>query len=295
MSPKRSRSRLPSWLKNKDPLQKGMITTKNLLQGLKLNTVCQEARCPNIGECYARKTATFMILGEKCTRNCRFCAVTSGEPSPVDPREPDRIVEAVSRLDLRHVVITSVTRDDLPDGGSRQFVRVIEKLRNYDPELKIEILTPDFQQDSGATDLIVAASPDIFNHNIETVPRLYSRVRPEASYRGSLKVLERVAGSPADIITKSGLMLGLGETREEILQVFHELREINCDMLTIGQYLQPARANLPVQEYIRPETFQQYKEKALEMGFKAVASGPHVRSSYLAEEISQEIFSQGES
>ena len=272
-----------------------MITTKNLLQGLKLNTVCQEARCPNIGECYARKTATFMILGEKCTRSCQFCAVTSGKPSPVDPREPDRIVEAVSRLDLRHVVITSVTRDDLPDGGSRQFVSVIEKLRNYDPELKIEILTPDFQQDSGATDLIVAASPDIFNHNIETVPRLYSRVRPEASYRGSLKVLDRVAGSPADIITKSGLMLGLGETREEILQVFHELREINCDMLTIGQYLQPARANLPVQEYIRPETFQQYKEKALEMGFKAVASGPHVRSSYLAEEISQEIFSQGES
>ncbi len=294
MSPKKSRSRLPSWLKNKDPLQKGMITTKNLLQGLKLNTVCQEARCPNIGECYARKTATFMILGEKCTRNCQFCAVTSGEPSPVDPREPDRIVEAVSRLDLKHVVITSVTRDDLPDGGSRQFVRVIEKLRNYDPELKIEILTPDFQQDSGALNRIIAASPDIFNHNIETVPRLYSRVRPEASYRGSLKVLERVAGSPADIITKSGLMLGLGETPEEVLQVFRELREINCDMLTIGQYLQPARANLPVQKYIKPETFQQYKEKALGLGFKAVASGPHVRSSYLAEEISQEIFSQKE-
>ncbi len=295
MSPKNSRSRLPSWLKNKDPLQKGMITTKNLLQGLKLNTVCQEARCPNIGECFARKTATFMILGEKCPRNCRFCAVTSGEPSPVDPREPDRIVEAVSRLKLRHVVITSVTRDDLPDGGSRQFVRVIEKLRSYDPDLKIEILTPDFQQDSRALDRIIAARPDIFNHNIETVPRLYSRVRPEACYQGSLKVLERVARNPANIITKSGLMLGLGENRKEVIEVFRDLQKINCDMLTIGQYLQPARSNLPVQEYIKPETFQQYKEKALEIGFKAVASGPHVRSSYLAEEISQEILFQGES
>ena len=295
MSPKKSRSRLPSWLKNKDPLQKGMITTKNLLQGLKLNTVCQEARCPNIGECYARKTATFMILGEKCTRNCQFCAVTSGEPSPVDPREPDRIVEAVSRLGLKHVVITSVTRDDLPDGGSRQFVRGIERLRDYDSELKIEILTPDFQQDSGALNRIIVARPDIFNHNIETVPELYSRVRPEASYQGSLKVLKRVAESQANIITKSGLMLGLGENREQILQVFRDLREVNCDMLTIGQYLQPARANLPVQEYIRPETFQQYKEEALALGFKAVAAGPHVRSSYLAEEISQEVFSQGES
>ncbi len=289
MTKNNRRKRLPDWLKNKDLLQQGMHTTKNLLQGLDLNTVCQEARCPNIGECYAKKTATFMILGNNCTRNCKFCAVESAPPTEPDPEEPERILAAVKRLKLKHVVITSVTRDDLPDGGAEQFVKTIKKLRSYDDKLTIEILTPDFQHQRKPLEKIIAARPDIFNHNIETVPELYSEVRPEANYQGSLQVLATVANSPADILTKSGLMLGLGETEEQLYQVFRDLREVNCDILTLGQYLQPTRANIAVREYINPKKFQEYKEQALTYGFKAVAAGPHVRSSYLAEELSQNI------
>ncbi|MFW5789740.1 MAG: lipoyl synthase [Bacillota bacterium] len=285
------RKRLPEWLRGKDPLQRGMIATKKMLDGLELNTVCQNARCPNIGECYAKKTATFMILGKNCTRNCKFCAVQGDDPEPVDPEEPNRIAKAVNKLGLRHAVITSVTRDDLEDGGSEQFVKVIKTIREINPEVTIEILTPDFNNDKEALNKIIAAKPEIFNHNIETVPSLYELVRPEADYQQSLDVLKTVADSD-DIIIKSGLMLGLGETENELFQVWKDLLKSGCEILTMGQYLQPGHENVQVKEYIRPEKFDELKEKALKLGFKTVASGPHVRSSYLAEETGKDLLNK---
>ena len=277
------RKRLPKWLRGKDPLQRGMVDTKKMLDGLELNTVCQNARCPNIGECYAKKTATFMILGRNCTRNCKFCAVQGETPEPIDPEEPTRIAKAVDKLELKHAVITSVTRDDLEDGGSKQFVKVIHEIRKMNPNVTIEILTPDFNNDKSAINRIIKAKPEIFNHNIETVPSLYGQVRPEADYQQSLDVLKTVADA-GDIIVKSGLMLGLGETETELMQVWKDLLKSGCEILTMGQYLQPGHGNIPVKEFIKPEKFEEYKEKALNLGFKTVASGPHVRSSYLAEE-----------
>lgn len=285
------RKRLPEWLRGKDPLQRGMVDTKKMLDGLELNTVCQNARCPNIGECYAKKTATFMILGRNCTRNCKFCAVQGGTPEPVDPEEPDRIAEAVDKLGLRHAVITSVTRDDLEDGGSEQFVKVINAIRDRNPNVTIEILTPDFNNNKAALNKIIAAKPEIFNHNIETVPSLYDLVRPEADYQQSLDVLKTVADS-GDIIIKSGLMLGLGESEEELFQVWEDLLDSGCEILTMGQYLQPGHGNIQVKEYIRPEKFDKLKDKALKLGFKTVASGPHVRSSYLAEETGKSLLNK---
>ncbi|MFW6382083.1 MAG: lipoyl synthase [Bacillota bacterium] len=285
------RKRLPEWLRGKDPLQRGMIATKKMLDGLELNTVCQNARCPNIGECYAKKTATFMILGKNCTRNCKFCAVQGDDPEPLDPEEPNRIAKAVNKLGLRHAVITSVTRDDLEDGGSEQFVKVIKTIREINPEVTIEILTPDFNNDKEALNKIIAAKPEIFNHNIETVPSLYELVRPEADYQQSLDVLKTVADSD-DIIIKSGLMLGLGETENELFQVWKDLLKSGCEILTMGQYLQPGHENVQVKEYIRPEKFDELKEKALKLGFKTVASGPHVRSSYLAEETGKDLLNK---
>ncbi len=279
----KQRKRLPEWLRGKDPLQRGMVDTKKMLDGLEINTVCQNARCPNIGECYAKKTATFMILGRNCTRNCKFCAVQGETPEPVDPEEPARIAKAVDKLKLRHAVITSVTRDDLEDGGAEQFVKVIHAIREVNPNITIEILTPDFNNDNNAIKKIIEASPEIFNHNIETVPSLYNQVRPEADYQQSLDVLKAVADA-GDIIIKSGLMLGLGETEDELIQVWKDLLKSGCEILTMGQYLQPGHANIQVKEYIKPEKFKELKEKALKLGFKTVASGPHVRSSYLAEE-----------
>jgi lipoic acid synthetase len=283
------RKRLPKWLRNKDPLQKGMLATRNMLKNLELNTVCQSARCPNIGECYSKKTATFMILGQYCTRNCRFCSVTHHRPEAVEPEEAVRVAEAVEKLKLKHAVITSVTRDDLEDGGAEQFVRVINAIRERRPEVSVEVLTPDFNNDQAALEKIIKARPEIFNHNVETVPSLYEKVRPQADYQQSLAVLNKVAASDPDILIKSGMMLGLGESEEELNAVWKDLLQAGVEILTMGQYLQPTNENIEVAEYIRPEKFEELKEKALTLGFKSVSSGPHVRSSYLAEETYQEL------
>jgi len=283
------RKRLPKWLRNKDPLQKGMLATRNMLKNLELNTVCQSARCPNIGECYSKKTATFMILGQYCTRNCRFCSVTHHRPEAVEPEEAVRVAEAVEKLKLKHAVITSVTRDDLEDGGAEQFVRVINAIRERRPEVSVEVLTPDFNNDQAALEKIIKARPEIFNHNVETVPSLYEKVRPQADYQQSLAVLNKVAASDPDILIKSGMMLGLGESEEELNAVWKDLLQAGVEILTMGQYLQPTNENIEVAEYIRPEKFEELKEKALALGFKSVSSGPHVRSSYLAEETYQEL------
>ncbi|PTW02780.1 lipoic acid synthetase [Halanaerobium saccharolyticum] len=283
------RKRLPKWLRNKDPLQKGMLATRNMLKNLELNTVCQSARCPNIGECYSKKTATFMILGQYCTRNCRFCSVTHHRPEAVEPEEAVRVAEAVEKLKLKHAVITSVTRDDLEDGGAEQFVRVINAIRERRPEVSVEVLTPDFNNDQAALEKIIKARPEIFNHNVETVPSLYEKVRPQADYQQSLAVLNKVAASDPDILIKSGMMLGLGESEEELNAVWKDLLQAGVEILTMGQYLQPTNENIEVAEYIRPEKFAELKEKALALGFKSVSSGPHVRSSYLAEETYQEL------
>jgi len=286
---KNHRKRLPEWLRQKDPLQKGMLATRNMLKNLELNTVCQNARCPNIGECYSKKTATFMVLGQYCTRNCRFCSVTHHKPEAVDPAEAERVAEAVDKLKLKHAVITSVTRDDLKDGGAEQFVRVIKAIRERCPGVSIEVLTPDFNDYQPAIDKIIAARPEIFNHNIETVSSLYNQVRPQADYQQSLRVLNKVAAADPDIWIKSGIMLGLGENEGELIEVWDDLLKAGVEILTMGQYLQPSNQNIEVTEYIRPEKFAELKEKALARGFKAVSSGPHVRSSYLAEEIYQQL------
>lgn len=281
---RKARKRLPEWLRKKDPLQKGMLATRNMLKELELNTVCQNARCPNIGECYSKKTATFMILGQYCTRNCRFCSVNHHKPEKVDPAEAERVAEAVEKLNLRHAVITSVTRDDLEDGGAEQFVKVIRAIKERTPEVSVEVLTPDFNEYQPAIEKIIKAKPEIFNHNIETVPSLYDQVRPQANYEQSLRVLNKVAEAE-DILIKSGMMLGLGESEAELFEVWKDLLEAGVQILTMGQYLQPTQENIEVAEYIRPEKFAELKEKALTAGFEAVSSGPHVRSSYLAEEI----------
>ncbi|MFP4371615.1 MAG: lipoyl synthase [Halanaerobium sp.] len=284
-----SRKRLPAWLRQKDPLQKGMLATRNMLKNLELNTVCQNARCPNIGECYSKKTATFMILGQQCTRSCRFCSVSHQQPEKVDPTEAERVAEAVDKLKLKHAVITSVTRDDLKDGGAEQFVRVIRAIRERCPGVSIEVLTPDFNNYQPAIDKIISAGPEIFNHNIETVPSLYSRVRPQADYQQSLSVLNKVAAAEQDILIKSGIMLGLGESEAELIKVWDDLLQAGVEILTMGQYLQPTNENIEVAEYIKPKKFAELKQKALARGFKAVSSGPHVRSSYLAEEIYEQL------
>jgi len=258
---------------------------EELLADLRLHTVCQSARCPNVGECFGRGTATFMILGDVCTRNCRFCAVEKGRPSPVDPDEPQRVAEAAVRLGLRHVVVTSVTRDDLPDGGAAQFAATVRAVRERLPESTIEVLIPDFGGSLAALAQVIASGPQVINHNLETVPRLYPRVRPRADYHRSLGVLEWVKRRAPHLLTKSGLMLGLGETQQEVLAVMRDLRRVGCDLLTLGQYLQPTAQQLPVTRYVPPEEFQWYKEQGERMGFRAVAAGPLVRSSYRADEV----------
>jgi lipoic acid synthetase len=256
-----------------------------MLRELRLHTVCEEAGCPNRGECFGRGCAAFMILGRVCTRGCRFCCVEKGNPAPVDADEPENVARAVELLGLGHVVLTSVTRDDLPDGGAAHFAAVIRAIRHTmdDNPPRIEVLIPDFMGDSDALLTVLAARPDIINHNIETVPRLYSAVRPEADYRRSLELLGRVKDINPAILTKSGIMVGLGETFGEVLGVFADLRAAGCELLTVGQYLAPSRRHYPVAEYIRPEVFEEYKRRALEMGFLHVESGSLVRSSYMAE------------
>ena len=260
---------------------------ERLLADLSLHTVCQEARCPNIAECFGRGTATFMILGDTCTRDCRFCAIKHGRPAPPDPGEPERVAEAAARLGLRHVVITSVTRDDLPDGGAGQFAETVWAVRRRLPEATVEVLIPDFGGSCAALEMVLAAAPDVLNHNLETVPRLYRRVRPGADYHCSLGVLAWAGTRAPQMVTKSGLMLGLGETVEEVLGVMYDLRRAGCDVLTLGQYLQPTEEQLGVVRYVPPHEFAAYEGKGLEMGFRAVVAGPLVRSSYRAAELMQ--------
>ncbi len=268
--------RHPEWIKVKST---GTHNTKKILRHHGVSTVCEEARCPNQGKCFSESTATFMILGDRCTRNCSFCAVESSNPLPLDPGEPQRVAEAASALGLEFVVITSVTRDDLPDGGAGQFAETIQAIQNKNNTMKIEVLTPDFKGDSNALKTVLDARPDVFNHNIETVPSLYNKVRPMADYETSLNVLRRAKSLRPDLRSKSGIMLGLGETGPEVISVMKEIRETGCDFLTIGQYLRPRRTNIPLTEYIRPEVFEEYRVKGLEMGFQAVASSPLTRSS----------------
>ncbi|MFN3821221.1 MAG: lipoyl synthase [bacterium] len=279
------RSPKPSWLKIRLATTPTFGEVAGTLRHLNLNTVCQEARCPNINECWNRGTATFMILGDVCTRGCRFCNVKTGKPLPVDPEEPRRVAQAAYKMGLRWVVVTSVDRDDLPDGGASQFTQVVKEIRKVLPETGVEILTPDFRDKPQAVDIIMENPPDVFSHNVETVPRLYRRVRPGADYQRSLNLLSQFARR--EIIAKSGIMLGLGETLPEVIQVLHDLREAGVRSLAIGQYLRPTPAHWPVVRYVPPEEFQTLKEYALSMGFVHIAAGPLVRSSYLAEEAVQ--------
>ena len=278
-------ARFPDWLRKKIPGGGEIQVTRQIIGDLGLNTVCSSARCPNLGECFSRKTATFMILGERCTRGCRFCAVEKGQPGPPYPSEPDRVAGAVAALGLNYAVVTSVTRDDLPDGGASQFVKTIGAIRERQPGTAVEVLTPDFAGRPGPIDAVASAMPEVYNHNLETVPRLYRRVRPGAGYRRSLALLERVKKSQPGVITKSGLMVGLGETLEEIKQAMADLRAAGCDMITVGQYLQPSPGHLEVNDFVTPEAFEEVRRAALEMGFRHALCGPFVRSSYKAREV----------
>jgi lipoic acid synthetase len=275
--------RLPPWLKRRIPAAGDFAATDRVLADLQLETVCTEARCPNRGECWSRRTATFMVLGRVCTRPCGFCAVERGRPDPVAEDEPERVAEAAARLGLRHVVVTSVTRDDLPDGGARHFARCIHAVRAR-TSATVEVLTPDFDGRPELVDEVLAARPDVFNHNIETVARLQRRVRRSSSYRVSLEVLRRVKRRSPDVAVKSGVMLGLGETMSEVLDLFADLRSAGVEILTVGQYLSPSPKHLPVERFVPPEEFARLGRLAEGMGFAHVASAPFVRSSYHADE-----------
>lgn len=274
----------PRWLKQRLPAGAEHEKIRSLIKDHGLHTVCEKAQCPNRWECYSRQTATFLILGPGCTRNCRFCAVGK-DLQPPDVAEPGRVADAVMQMKLRYAVITSVTRDDLPDGGAGFFAATISAVRAKDPSIRIEVLVPDFQGNSSAIQTVINARPDVINHNIETVSRLYPLVRPGADYLRSLKLLRMIKENSRGIPSKSGLMLGLGETEDEIIRTLQDLRNNLCDILTLGQYLQPSRKHLPVQRYVAPEEFSRYKEVALKMGFRHVASGPFVRSSYQADKL----------
>jgi len=270
------------WIRVKAPVSKEFHNTRELIRSHNLNTVCEEASCPNIGECWAKKHATVMILGSVCTRACSFCNIATGMPDKLDPHEPDNLALAVGKLALEHIVITSVDRDDLEDGGADHFVKSIEKIRASSPQTTIEILTPDFLKKPGAVEKIVASKPDVYNHNIETVPRLYPTVRPGARYFHSLNLLHDVKRLDPSIFTKSGLMVGLGESKEEVYQVMDDLRAADVDFITIGQYLQPTKQHINVDRYVTPEEFAQYASVARGKGFLMVSSSPLTRSSYHA-------------
>lgn len=279
--------RKPEWIRiNLNKSNGGSLNyVKDLLSDLSLNTVCEEANCPNRVECFSKKTATFMILGSECSRNCTFCNVSHKKLQPVDPKEPENVANAVVKLGLKHVVLTSVTRDDIPDGGAKHFHDVVKKIKNLDEKIIVEVLIPDLQGDIESLKTVVDSKPEILNHNIETVPRLYSKVRPMAIYERSLEVLKNSKSIDSNILTKSGIMVGLGEKEEEVIEVMKDLRKVDCDFLTIGQYLAPSAKHHPVIEYVHPDTFKKYKEEALKLGFKFVASDPLVRSSYNAAEM----------
>ena len=277
------RPRKPDWIRVKAPVSTGYAETRLLMRSLKLTTVCEEAACPNIGECWTKKHATVMILGDTCTRACAFCNVKTGMPRAVDHQEPEHVATAAAELGLKHIVITSVDRDDLPDGGASQFVKVIEALRRNTPNTTIEILTPDFRnKHEAAVESIVAARPDVYNHNLETVPRLYPTIRPGARYYASLRLLETVKKLDPSIFTKSGVMVGLGEQRLEVHQVMDDMRSAGIDFLTMGQYLQPTQHHATVEEYVTPDAFKAYASIARAKGFLLVAASPLTRSSYHA-------------
>ena len=281
------RPRIPEWLRLKLPTSNTFGQTRRLLDDLRLHTVCESAKCPNHWECWSKGTATFMIAGDRCTRACGFCAVTTARPFPLEFDEPARVAEATRRMRLKHVVITAVARDDLKDGGADHFRRTIEAVRDANPGIVVEVLAPDFMGCDEAIETVLSARPEIFNHNLETVRRLTPQVRSRATYDRSLSVLEKVKSKCGDsIYTKSGLMLGLGETEQELFTALEDLRRVRCDILTLGQYLQPTLKHLPVVEFIGPSQFEEYGERARGMGFVHVASGPMVRSSYHAEEFS---------
>ncbi len=281
--------RLPEWLRKPRANFDAVHRLKSELRRLNLHTVCESARCPNMHECFHRGTATFMILGNLCTRGCGFCSVPkSRHPGALDPEEPEHVARMAADLRLRHVVITSVNRDDLADGGSEHFSATIRALRRALPETRVEVLTPDFQGDLAAVARVLDAGPHIFNHNMETVPRLYQRVRPQANYRQSLDVLQFAKRHRAGTLTKSGAMLGLGETIDEVHQLMRDLRDANVDIVTLGQYLQPTRRNLPVAEFVPPAQFEAYRDFGVLLGFKMVFSGPLVRSSYMADSVADQ-------
>jgi len=275
--------RKPDWIRVKAPTSEGYAETKRLMRALSLHTVCEEAACPNIGECWSRKHATVMILGDICTRACAFCNVATGKPRTVDPMEPENLAISVARLGMRHLVITSVDRDDLADGGAGQFVECINRIRATAPATTIEVLTPDFRGKPGALDSVIAAGPDVFNHNLETVPRLYPSIRPGARYYESLRLLENAKTLDPKVFTKSGVMVGLGEEWNEVMQVMDDLRSADVDFLTIGQYLAPTRRHAPVMRFVPPDEFAEYRRIGFLKGFLLVAASPLTRSSYHAD------------
>lgn len=285
--------RIPAWLTIKLPKRRDIDAVTQLMRSAKLVTVCEEARCPNLGECWSHKTATFMILGDTCTRSCRFCAVKTGKGGPLDPDEPRRVAESAAQLGLKHTVVTSVNRDELMDGGANHFAETIGWLRNILPGSIVEVLTPDFLGNKTNIQIVVDAKPHIYNHNIETVPRLYRKVRPQARYQRSLQLLEYVKNADPTIYTKSGLMVGLGETKDEVIALLSDLKEHRVDAVTIGQYLKPGKNYLDVVEYVHPDVFAEYKAIGESMGFLFVASGPFIRSSYNAKEFSDKFLAMG--
>ena len=274
--------RHPDWIKVRAPGSPNYLRLKRILREHKLHTVCEEARCPNIGECWDHRTATFLILGEICTRGCRFCAISKGKPALLDPEEPRNVGLVVKELGLQHIVVTSVNRDDLPDGGSAHFAETVSWIKRLNPGIRVEVLIPDFKGDRRALEDVVRSGIDILNHNMETVPRLYKKVRPGAIYHRSLEILKSAKETRGEILTKSGLMLGVGETIEEVMATLKDLRQINCDIVTLGQYLRPSEDQLAVERYVTPEEFQGLRREAEKLGFRHVESGPLVRSSYHA-------------
>lgn len=280
-----SSERKPEWLRRKIQFSHVSNEVYSIIDELSLNTVCKEANCPNKMECFNRSTATFMILGKVCTRNCTFCNVTKGEPETVDHEEPHKVAVAVEKLKLKHAVITSVTRDDLQDGGAGHFAEVVKEIQKLGQAITVEVLIPDFDGNEAALEKVIASKPDIINHNIETVPELYSRVRPRANYERSLALLKAVKEKDNTILTKSGIMLGLGESEAAVIEVMKDLRSVGCDIITIGQYLAPSSQHHPVIEYIHPDIFEKYKNIGIDLGFKNVVSAPLVRSSYHADEV----------
>lgn len=279
-----NQKRLPQYLKRGIIDTEKTKTVRHILKSHCLNTVCEAARCPNKSECYAKNTATFLIMGNSCTRNCRFCNITCSKPEQLNKEEPRKIADAVKKLDLKYVVITSVTRDDLLDGGAEHFANVINEIRNIDNNIKIEVLTPDFKGIESSIDVVIAAKPDVFNHNIETVPSLYKKARPQADYERSLRFLEYIKNN-SDILTKTGLMVGLGETQEELIKVFEDLVRIKCDIVTIGQYIAPTKEHLPVIKYYEPKEYDELASIAKKMGIKHTFFSPLTRSSYKAYEV----------